>query len=104
MKNLTLANITEACQGTYHGDESLLNREAAGVTIDSRKVKKDFLFVAINGERFNAHTFIPDTIEKGALCVVYTKTWAIQTIPIFLWRQPGRHCLTLPNSTVTPLM
>ena len=70
MKNLTLENITKACQGTFHGDESLLGREVAGVTIDSRKVQKDFLFVAIDGERFNAHTFIPETIEKGALCVV----------------------------------
>ena len=38
MKNLTLENITKACQGTYHGDTSLLTREVAGVTIDSRKV------------------------------------------------------------------
>lgn len=70
MRNLTLANMTEICRGTYHGDESLLNKEAAGVVIDSRKVEKDFVFVAINGERFNAHKFIPNTIEKGALCVV----------------------------------
>lgn len=70
MKNLTLANITKACQGIYRGDEGLLSKEAAGVVIDSRKVEKDFLFVAINGERFNAHKFIPDTIENGALCVV----------------------------------
>ena len=62
MKNLTLANIAEACQGVYHGDGILLDKEVAGVTIDSRKVEKDFLFVAIDGERFNAHTFIPDTI------------------------------------------
>ena len=70
MKNLSLANITNACQGVYRGDESLLSKEVADVVIDSRKVEKDFLFVAINGERFNAHKFIPDTIEKGALCVV----------------------------------
>ena len=34
MKNLTLANIAEACQGVYHGDSSLLDKEVAGVTID----------------------------------------------------------------------
>lgn len=70
MKDITLKNITQACQGIFHGDSSLLYRKIAGITIDSRKVEKDFLFVAINGERFNAHRFIPDTIEKGALCVV----------------------------------
>lgn len=70
MRNLTLVNITSICHGTYRGDENLINKEAAGVVIDSRKVEKDFVFVAINGERFNAHKFIPDTIAKGALCVV----------------------------------
>lgn len=64
MKNLTLENITKACKGVYHGDESKLDREVGGVVIDSRKVQKDYLFVAIDGENVNAHQFIPDTIEK----------------------------------------
>ena len=70
MKNLTLENITKACKGVYHGDESKLGMEVEGVVIDSRKVQKDYLFVAIDGENVNAHQFIPDTIEKGALCVI----------------------------------
>ena len=55
MKNLTLENITKACKGTYHGDTSKLSQEVAGVVIDSRKVEKDYLFVAIDGENVNAH-------------------------------------------------
>ena len=39
MKNLTLKNITETCQGTYHGDPKYLDQEADGVVIDSRKVR-----------------------------------------------------------------
>ena len=70
MKNLTLENITKACKGVYHGDESKLGMEVEGVVIDSRKVQKGYLFVAIDGENVNAHQFIPDTIEKGALCVI----------------------------------
>ena len=70
MKNLTLKNITSACRGTYHGDISLLDREVSGIVTDSRVVKPGDLFVAIDGERFNAHNFIPDTVEKGALCVL----------------------------------
>ena len=41
MKNLTLKNITSACHGEYRGPETLLDKEVSGVTIDSRKVKKD---------------------------------------------------------------
>ena len=40
MKNLTLENITKACKGVYHGDESKLDREVGGVVIDSRKVQR----------------------------------------------------------------
>lgn len=95
MKNLTLRNITNACQGTYHGDESLLDREVAGVTIDSRKVEKDFLFVAINGERFNAHKFIPDTIEKGALCVVSHEDLGDTDYPYILVEATGQALLDI---------
>ena len=95
MKNLTLRNITRACQGTYHGDESLLDREVAGVTIDSRKVEKDFLFVAINGERFNTHQFIPDTIEKGALCVVSHEDLGDTDYPYILVEATGQALLDI---------
>ena len=95
MKNLTLRNITRACQGTYHGDESLLDREVAGVTIDSRKVEKDYLFVAINGERFNAHQFIPDTIEKGALCVVSHEDLGDTDYPYILVEATGQALLDI---------
>lgn len=95
MKNLTLANITRACQGTYHGDTSLLDKEVAGVTIDSRKVEKDFLFVAIDGERFNAHTFIPDTIEKGALCVVSHEDLGDTDFPYILVEATGQALLDI---------
>lgn len=95
MKNLTLRNITRACQGTYRGNESLLDREVAGVTIDSRKVEKDFLFVAINGERFNAHQFIPDTIEKGALCVVSHEDLGDTDYPYILVEATGQALLDI---------
>ena len=55
MKNLSIENITKACRGTFHGDESILSQEVSGVVIDSRKVQPGYLFVAIDGERVNAH-------------------------------------------------
>lgn len=70
MKNLTLENIAKACHGTYYGAESDKAKEAAGVVIDSRKVEKDYVFIATKGERADGHSFIPQVFEKGALCVV----------------------------------
>lgn len=70
MKHMTLTEITAACGGTYIGDKSLASREVSSVVIDSRKVQKDSLFIAIRGARVDGHTFIPKTIEDGALCAV----------------------------------
>lgn len=40
------------------------------VEIDSRKVKKGNLFVAIKGDKFDGHDFILDALKKGASAVV----------------------------------
>lgn len=95
MKNLTLRNITEACQGSFHGDTRLLSKEAAGVVIDSRKVEKDFLFVAIDGVKVNAHRFIPDTIKKGALCVVSHEDLGETDYPYILVESTGQALLDI---------
>lgn len=74
MKNMTLSNIAKAVNGTlYHADEALAQREAAGVVLDSRKVEKDFVFIATKGERVDGHTFIDAVFEKGALAVICEK-------------------------------
>ena len=70
MKHMTLREITQACKGTYFGSEESMGKEVSSVVIDSRKVEKDSLFVAIRGARVDGHTFIPKTIEDGALCAL----------------------------------
>lgn len=70
MKHFTLKQFTEACHGTYYGPSEVLDKEIRGVVVDSRKVEKDFLFVATVGERVDGHKFIPDVYQKGALCAV----------------------------------
>ena len=67
MKNLTLRKIAEVCNGTYFGPESLADREVTDITTDSRKVQEGGLFVPIVGERVDAHRFIPQVMEMGAL-------------------------------------
>lgn len=95
MKNLTLENITKACQGTYHGDKSLCNREVEGVVIDSRKVKPGYLFVAIDGVKVNAHKFIPDTVKAGALCVVSHEDLGETDFPYILVESTGQALLDI---------
>ncbi len=40
--------------------------EIKGVSIDSRTIKAGELFVAIKGDRFDGHDFVPDAIKRGA--------------------------------------
>ena len=95
MKNLTLENITKACQGTYHGDESLFCQEVEGVVIDSRKVMPGYLFVAIDGVKVNAHKFIPDTVKAGALCVVSHEDLGETDFPYILVESTGQALLDI---------
>ena len=67
MKNMTLGNIAMCCGGTYFGDEGAKDTEVTGIAIDSRKVKKGGLFIPIQGERVDGHSFIPKVMEAGAL-------------------------------------
>lgn len=70
MKHMSLREIAAACSGIYYGDNALSSREVSCVVIDSRKIEKDGLFIAIKGARADGHKFIPQVMEKGALCAV----------------------------------
>ncbi len=43
------------------------------VTIDSRKIKKDTMFIAIKGERFDGHDFVNNAIAGGASAVIINR-------------------------------
>lgn len=47
-------------------NERIEAMEIKGVSIDSRKIKKGELFVAIKGDRFDGHDFVPEVMKKGA--------------------------------------
>ena len=44
-----------------------------GITDDSRKVRKDYLFIAVKGLRRDGHDFIDEAIKKGARVLVGEK-------------------------------
>lgn len=70
MKQMSLENIAAACSGIYVGPEEAKHIEVTGVTSDSRQVEEGFLFAALKGERVDGHKFVPQTFEKGAVCVL----------------------------------
>ena len=49
------------------------DREVTNVTLDSREINEGSLFIAVKGERFDAHDFVPDVLAKGAAAAVCSK-------------------------------
>jgi len=52
--------------------EQLYNlfRESAGISTDSRTVKKDQIFFALWGDNFNGNEYAAEAVSKGACCAV----------------------------------
>ncbi len=73
MNNMTLTEIAGACNGRLFASDGYHERKAAGVVLDSRKVEKDYLFIAAKGARADGHDFIDTAFDKNALAVVCEK-------------------------------
>ena len=99
MKHMTLKEITAACGGTYFGDESSAQREVSSVVIDSRKVEKDSLFVAIREQKqTDIHLF--RKLFRRALFVRFPKKLSAMWISLIFWSIPARRLSKiLPNTT-----
>ena len=64
---IPLKQIVEVTGGKLSGDERI---EVTDVTHNSRQAGPGFLFVAIRGALFDAHKFVPQVIEQGAVGVI----------------------------------
>jgi UDP-N-acetylmuramoyl-tripeptide--D-alanyl-D-alanine ligase len=76
---LTAAEVAAAAGGrVVAGGPSV---SIAGISIDSRTVRKGDLFVAIRGERFDGHRFVADAVAAGAVGAVVGDAAAVGQLP-----------------------
>ena len=59
------------------------NTKIKNIVIDSRKVKKGDLFLAIKGESYDGHNYIKQAVKNGAVCVVSKKQVPDVKAPFF---------------------
>ena len=64
---VTLGELARTVGGKLSGDESPV---VTDVTHDSRQAREGSLFVAIRGELFDAHKFVPQVLEQGAVGII----------------------------------
>lgn len=69
--SLTLEKVAEYCKGEIHCDKNII---ISSVSVDTRKICAGDLFIALRGENFDGHDFLPQALSKGAACAVVDKT------------------------------
>ena len=66
---LSLQEIAKALSGQLLGDD----RTISAVSSDSRQIPADSLFVALQGERFDGHTFCAQAVADGAVALLVSE-------------------------------
>ncbi|MDX7018522.1 Mur ligase domain-containing protein, partial [Klebsiella aerogenes] len=72
---LSLETIAQVTQGTLSTiTQSQANQlMIKSISTDSRKIDDACLFIALAGDRFDAHDFIADVKQKGAVAVLVNR-------------------------------
>ena len=66
MEALTLRQLLQAVNGTLLGDFRDMDAAGTEVSTDSRNLTPGCLFIPLEGERFDGHSFINSALEAGA--------------------------------------
>lgn len=72
-------------------------KEFFGISIDSRKISPDELFVAIKGEHHDGHEFVRDVIYAGGRGIMVEKS-KIQNLPMDLVRWENVTCIAVDDT------
>jgi len=75
--SMSLSTAASFIDGTLSGLDTTFN----GVSIDSRSILGSNLFFAIQGDRFDGHTFIPSVYDQGAAGAVVENRFENISIP-----------------------
>lgn len=77
-----------------------VDADATDVTHDSRACEPGSVFVAIRGEKSDAHKFIPQAIERGAVAVISELSAPGESIPAWIQVENARAALALSAAAV----
>ncbi|KEK22398.1 UDP-N-acetylmuramoyl-tripeptide--D-alanyl-D-alanine ligase [Bacillus gaemokensis] len=70
MMKRTVKQIEQMVAGTGLGEE-FSHITVQGVSIDTRKIEKGNLYIPIQGDRFDGHSFVDKAIENGAVATLW---------------------------------
>ena len=62
--------LNKALHGVVDLDNSLFHKHVLGITTNSKEIGPGFIFIAINGSKFDGNSFIDEALDNGAICVI----------------------------------
>ncbi|MTD41025.1 UDP-N-acetylmuramoyl-tripeptide--D-alanyl-D-alanine ligase [Erwinia sp. CPCC 100877] len=89
MISLSLSQMVQAVNGRLIGTDNVID----SVTTDTRKVTPGCLFVALKGERFDAHDFAAQALENGACALLVSRELAVEAPQVVV--EDTRHAFGL---------
>src|SRR5215208_5566812 len=80
---LSLADVLAATRGEVRGAARASGTEFSRVVVDSRAVTPGALFVALKGQKHDAHAFVAQALARGALGAIVERipadcVWALE--------------------------
>ena len=77
-EEIDISQVAAAISGNVSFGRS---SKISGVSTDTRSIRSGDIFFAIEGDRFDGHSFVKEASDKGASCVVVHKDIALKGIP-----------------------
>ena len=69
----TKHELISASKGKDLTTKFLNNKKITGISIDTRSIEQNDLFIAIKGKNFDGHQFLEKAIQKGASGVIVSR-------------------------------
>ncbi len=70
---ISLSEVSETLRARWDGAPQRLSIDLPPVSIDSRTILPGECFIAIDGERFDGHQFVPEALRKGASVILHSR-------------------------------
>lgn len=95
-KKWNCSELLEATGGKFlFGDP---NRSFSGISIDSRAISPEEIFVAIKGETHDGHRFLGDVVDRGICCLIIEESKCPE-LPLKEWETKGVGCVAVSDTT-----
>ncbi len=78
----TLSQIAQICQGKLFPPQT--DGKVTGISTDSRKIEAGQLFVALRGDHYDGHHYLPVAFSKGAVCALVDREIEGKKSPVIL--------------------